>query len=379
MESKKKICFVVAVSGTANFLRYHIVALKKFYDVFLVANINEDDDLSLLNFTGVHCVSIHRKISILNDIKAVYQLYRYFRKMKFDAVHSITPKAGLIASLAAFFAMVPVRVHIFTGQVWATRKGPMRWLLMLMDKITATLDNHILTDGESQRQYIIKHHIVSEKKSIVLGDGSISGVNLSRFEPKTEIRKELREELHVLDNTIVYVFLGRLNHDKGIYELLRAFNKLAKDKKNVFLLLVGWDEENCMASLGKYENIYDGVNFKYYGPTPKPENVLQGGDIFCLPTYREGFGTSVLEASCLGIPVICSDAYGVMDAMVESETGLRCKVGNWFSLYNCMKQLYDGPVLRKLYGENARKRVLEKFSGEIMTQHWVDFYKSLLG
>jgi glycosyltransferase involved in cell wall biosynthesis len=377
---KNKICFVVPTPSTAMvFLREHIIALKKNYDVYLVANIKDNDDLSLLNLNGSNNVGIRNKFSIFNDIKTVYRLYSYFRKMKFDAVQSITPNVGIVTAIAAFLARVPIRIHIFTGQLWTTRRGLIRWLLMLMDKIIVTLDNHILADGESQRQYIVAHHIVSEKKSKVLGDGSICGVNIHQFEPKAEIRKDIREELHVLDDTIVFVFWGRLNHDKGIYELLRAFNKLTKDRKDVFLLIVGTDEGNCMATLGKYENIYEGVNFKYYGPTLKPENVLQCGDVYCYPTYRDGFGKSVLEASCLGLPIICSDAYGVMDAMVESETGLRCKVGNWFSLYNCMKQLYDGPVLRKLYGENARKRVLEKFSSEIMTQHWADYYKSLLG
>ena len=101
---------------------------------------------------------------------------------------------------------------------------------------------------------------------------------------------------------------------------------------------------------------------------------MQAADVFVLPTYREGFGSSVIEAQCLGLPVICSDAYGVMDAMVNQETGLRCKVGDVDSIYQCMKIFYEQPVLRQQFGENGRKRVLAQFTAERLTTCWVDFY-----
>jgi len=106
--------------------------------------------------------------------------------------------------------------------------------------------------------------------------------------------------------------------------------------------------------------------------------MLQAGDVFVLPTYREGFGSSVIEASALGLPVICSDAYGVMDAMVDNVTGVRCKVGDIESLYSAMKKFVDSPELIKKMGEAGRKRVIQDFDGEKMTQHWVDYYHKLV-
>ena len=191
---KKKICFIVAVPGTANaFLRDHICALSELYDIYLAGNIKSKDEISQLNVNDFFRFDIQRNISLGNDIKAVWQLYKYFKRMKFDAVHSVTPKAGMTTAIAARLAGIKHRTHIFTGQVWCTRKGFMRWLLKLIDKVTSTLDNHILVDGESQRQYIIKNGVVSEKKSRVLGAGSISGVNTDRFVPNQETREQETE------------------------------------------------------------------------------------------------------------------------------------------------------------------------------------------
>lgn len=374
---KKKICFITAVPGSANsFLRDHMTALGAEYNVFYVSS-ESDESKIIVAHNGYQCVDIQRGISLWKDIKALRQLTKYFKREHFDSVHSVTPKAGLLTSIAGFLAKVPVRVHIFTGQVWANRKGPMRWLLKFMDKLIVHFDNYILVDGEGQRQYLIQQGILNEKNSKVLGKGSICGVNLNRFKPSAEARLSARQEIKVGDDKLVFVFMGRLNHDKGLYELLPAFDKLASERGKVFLLLFGSDEENVASHFSEYKNLNKG-NFLYYGVTREPQKMLQAGDVFVLPTYREGFGSSVIEASALGLPVICSDAYGVMDAMVDNVTGIRCKVGDEESLYNTMKQFVEKPELIHKLGEAGRKRVINDFDGEKMTQHWVDFYHKLV-
>lgn len=375
---RKKLCFIVAVPGTANaFLRDHISALSDEYDVYLAGNIKSKDEISNLNVNDFYRFDIQRSISIVNDIKAVWQLYKYFKRMKFDAVHSVTPKAGMTTAIAARMAGIKHRTHIFTGQVWATRKGAMRTMLKSIDWITAHLDNHILVDGESQRRYIINNGIVSEKKSQVLGPGSISGVNTDRFIPSEETRTQVRKELD-LTNKVVFTFMGRANKEKGIYELLEAFNTIALTHEEAFLLFFGSDEDGCLNTVSQYSNIKDGKNFLFYGRTPTPGIHLQASDVFVMPSYREGFGSSVIEASCLGLPVICSDAYGVMDAMVEGETGLRCKVADVSTLQSAMEKLLNDAELRKRLGDAGRKRVLDNFKGSSITAEWVKFYHQIL-
>lgn len=244
-------------------------------------------------------------------------------------------------------------IHIFTGQVWSTRPGMMRRMLKSIDRLIATSNNHILVDGESQRQFLIAEGIVSDRKSKVLGAGSICGANTLRFTPYESIRLQQRDLMNIPADKVVFSFIGRLNRDTGIFELLSAFNKLATMSPNAFLLLFERDEENCLSKINEYPNIHAGDNYLYFGPTSTPQLSLQAADVFCLPSYREGFGMSVVEASCLGLPVICSDAYGLADTMVDNETGLRCKAADVPTLVEAMKYLHDHPGERERMGKMA--------------------------
>lgn len=376
---KKKICFVVAVPITAQaFLKDHIRLLSEQYDIYLVGNINSDDDVKGLTLAGWKKIDIERGISISKDLRSVWQARRYFKQMKFDAVHSVTPKAGLVTALAGKLAGIKHRTHIFTGQVWATSTGLMRWMLKSIDKVIAHCDNHIMVDGKSQRAFLENEGVLEKGKALVFCQGSISGVNSERFAPDSVARKEERDKIGIKDGVLTYIFLGRLNHDKGIGELYEAYDRIASGSDDVFLLLVGFDEEGYMQKLSDYKNIQEGKNFYFYGPTRQPERVLNAGDVFVLPTYREGFGSSVLEAACIGLPCICSDAYGVLDAYVDGETGLQCKVGDADSLYQCMKKMHDDKAMRLKMSKRSRERTLRDFNVKPISEAWLKFYQDLL-
>jgi glycosyltransferase involved in cell wall biosynthesis len=180
------------------------------------------------------------------------------------------------------------------------------------------------------------------------------------------------------EDDVVFIFLGRLNHDKGIGELYEAFDKFVVENPKAKLLLYGTDEEGYEEKAKNYPNIIRDKNFFYPGLTRTPFEALQAGDVFVLPTWREGFGSSVIEAQALALPVITSDAYGVVDASVPGETGMRCKVNDPEGLRQCMKYYYDNPEIRKQHGINGRKRVEEKFDNNVVTQAWVEFYRKML-
>lgn len=379
--NKKKIAFVVAVPGSArSFLKDHFVQLVKNYDVHLLANFPDEDNKKEFIEMGIVChdIPIQRKISIVADLKALFILCQLFKNHKFESVHSVTPKAGLLTALAGWMVNIPHRIHIYTGQVWATRKGFMRGLLKFMDKIPALFNTNLLVDGASQRQFLIDEGVLKEINSCVLANGSICGVRLERFVISESVRQQERTKFQFKDDDVVFIFLGRLNHDKGIGELYEAFNQLVLECPNAKLLLYGTDEEDYESKSKNFPNLKRNVNFFYPGVTRKPFDALQGGDVFVLPTWREGFGSSVIEAQALAIPVITSDAYGVVDASVPGETALRCKVGDSASLYHCMKEYYDNPTMRKQHGLNGRKRVEEKFNNNVVTAAWVEFYRNLL-
>lgn len=379
---KMKISFVVAIPITARvFLLDHIVCLMKKYEVHLIANFDGQDEIkSEFETMGIICheAPIQRQISISKDLKALLSLRKLFKKEKFVCVHSVTPKAGLLTACAGWLSRVSHRVHIFTGQVWATRTGVMRFVLKMMDKMIVLLDTNLLVDGEGQRQFLIREGVLSEKKSMVLANGSIAGIKLNKYVISNEVRKEERVRLGIADDNVVYIFLGRLNHDKGIGEIYSAFNKLVQECPKSVLLFYGMDEEGYDKKVKEYPNIKRGENYFFPGLTKTPFKALQAGDVFVLPTWREGFGVSVLESQALGLPVITSDAYGVVDASVAGETSLRCGVNDVDGLYQCMKIYYNDESLRKNHGMVGRKRVEDKFNNDVVSKAWMDFYNEML-
>lgn len=376
---KKSICFVVSAPGSAqSFLRDHIRELSKDYDIALVANFADGRKITIDGVSEYRHIPIRRGISPLHDLKAIWSLYRYLSHRRFDVTHSVTPKAGMVTALASKMAGITHRIHIFTGQVWATRTGAMRRLLKSIDRLIARCDTHLLVDGEPQRRFLIAEGVLADDSSQVLGAGSICGADTRRFTPSPEIRNKWRARLGIDSTKTVFVFMGRLNREKGVFDLLRAFDRMCAYRSDAYLLMFGTDEENCMTHLAEYKDIRPGENFQYFGRTDEPQHALQAGDVFCLPSYREGFGLSVVEASCLGLPVICSDAYGLADTMVNNKTGMRCGVGDTDSLCCAMEYLYDNPSERQRLGQNGRERVLTFFSGEAIVSAWAAFYHDLL-
>jgi len=380
----KKICFVNAIKGTAeSFLRPHFYNFQKEYEVhFVSGDVTDGCDET---FPGVKChrVGIVRPISLIEDCKAVLQLYKLIQKERFDSIHSVTPKAGLVTAIAARMAGVKIRCHTFTGQVWATRAGLMRKLLRMMDHIIFHLDNHIFVDGEAQRQYLISEGILTEKKSSVLANGSLLGADINRFCPNPEIRNKYRKEIGIKNNHFVFVFLGRLNIDKGIRELLSAFDRIAgesneNDMERPYLLILGRDEENMVSVFDQYSNIKQGVNFCHYGYTLTPEHVMQAADVFVLPTYREGFPQSPLEAGALALPIIISDIYGTKASIVDNETGIRCQPQDTNSLYSAMRQMIDDPDKARSMGQAGRRYIEQNYDQKILEKAWLQLYHELL-
>jgi glycosyltransferase involved in cell wall biosynthesis len=210
----------------------------------------------------------------------------------------------------------------------------------------------------------------------VLGKGSISGVDTNRFVPNKSVKSEVRVELGIQETEVVFMFLGRMNLDKGINDLADAFNRLQKMHCNIRLLIVGRDEGNMIPVVRKKVENTDSIIL--YGETPTPERLLQACDIFCLPSRREGFGTSVIEASLLEKPVICSDTYGLMETIIDNVTGLRHKVSSVDSLFLQMEALVNNLELREKLGKGGRKYVMDNFSSEMITQKWLEFYKKIL-
>ena len=366
----KKLCFVVSSPATAlAFLKGPMEVLAESYELHLVANTTHPQELlEELPIKAVHVFPIERGIRPLHDLRCLIQVIRFFRHGDFDALHSVSPKAGLMAMLGGYFARTPLRTHTFTGQVWANKKGVFRFLLKAIDRLIARCATQVLIDGKSQRQFLVDEGVV-DSNAEVLGKGSICGVSLARFSPNSSIRAKRRKALGLSENEWAFMFLGRLNKDKGVIDLIQAFSELDQTEHTACLFLIGHDEEEIQA---RFQSISNKIHFIPF--EKKPEELLQACDTFCLPSYREGFGLSVIEASALEKPIICSDAYGLQDTIVKGETGLRHRVGAVAHLKEQLLWALQHPKEMRAMGKNGRVYVEENFTDEKLLLYWKDFY-----
>ncbi len=374
----KQVCIVVSSVMTVNaFLLDQIQALSRIYRVYVVANV---DNSSSLAWQGENVIivplAIERKIFPWRDFMALVFLFRLFRQHKFDIVHSVTPKAGLLAMTAASCAGIRARIHTFTGQVWATRSGLSRWLLKSMDRLIASLATSVLVDSASQRNFLIVEKVVKDRKSKVLAKGSISGVDTRRFCPNPCVRKEIRSQLGIPDHAVVFLFLGRLNRDKGVLDLAKAFSHLCDSREDAHCMVVGPDEAGMRGHMQQLCKAHDKLHFVDYSSAP--EHYMAAADVFCLPSYREGFGTVIIEAASVGIPAIASRIYGITDAVEDGVTGLLHDAGDVESIVRLMKQFAEDVALREKMGESARNRARRDFSKEMVTSAVVEYYKQLM-
>lgn len=375
----KKIVFVVSTPYTAKaFLENQFERLSQFYELHLVANLNEKElcDYNHPKLASVKHIQIERKIAILNDFKALWEATKYFKKNQFDAVICFTPKAGLIGITASWLARIKNRIHFFTGQVWHTKTGLFKVFLKLLDKIVVAFTTKIIVDGKPQQDYLIANKIITQHNSITLGKGTISGIDINTFSPNVSFRNQERNRCGIIETDIVFLFLGRLNKDKGIFDLVAAFYKLEQKYNNVKLILVGRDEEALEDQIKKSHHYSHSIRF--FGNTNHPETIYPMGDVFCLPSHREAFGLSIIEASACGLPIICSDTYGLNDSIIDEVTGIRHFTHDSESIFKAMETLYNNKEKRTAFGKNGRTYVSANFSKEAITSLWVRYFHSIL-
>lgn len=369
----KKICFVLTIPFTLNaFLRPHLERLSATYDITVCVNMDDPEVVPAVpERVRLVPLGIVRQISVGSDLKTLFVLTRFFRRERFDLVYSLTPKGGLLAMVAAWLAGVPRRVHCFTGQVWATRRGFWRWLLKGMDRLLAACATRLLADSGSQRQYLIAEGIIGPEKIEVLANGSMAGVDVKRFRPDENAGRSIRSRFGMEQDACCLLYVGRLAREKGVPDLVEAFSRLGPSFPNLHLLLVGPDEEGFDPLLRGAPRIHR------VGYTQAVEEYMAAADVFCLPSYREGFGLVLIEAGAVGLPVVASRIYGITDAVVDGETGLLHEPGDVGDLVRKLETLIKDASLRRALGEAGRRRASGMFGAELVTTAMGDFLQRL--
>lgn len=327
-------------------------------------------------------VRIERSIQPIQDLVAIFTLYRIFRRQRFDVVHTTTPKAGLVAGIAAYLARVPVRMHTYTGQVWVTLHGPKRWMARFADRVIGWLATQCYADSPSQRTFLISEGIIDNRKIKVIGRGSLSGVDLKRFDPdyfNDKDKTEIRESFGIMTGSHVFLFIGRIAAEKGIFELLSAFEAIRAEGFPVSLVLVGPLNDECGGETSITSNeLQSKPDVHYVGFSERPEMFMAIADVLCLPSYREGFGTVVIEAAAMKVPTIGTRIFGLSDAVEDGVTGFLVDVRSSDALEAAMRKLLMEPGLRDKFANASQERCQRLFdSREITAAVAMEYIQSL--
>ena len=372
---RQRVCVISTIATPLRvFMGPHIKALAEQHDVVLVCDGTPEELGTLLgeHVSFVAC-PIRRDIALYEDLRCLLWLWRFIRRGRFAAVHTIMPKSGLLGMLAAKLGATPHRFHSFTGQVWATKTGGIRRVLKLMDKLLATCASRLLTDSPSQMHFLVEQGITRPEDIEVLAHGSICGVDTARFKPNIEKRTAIRSAMGIGQDAVVFLFVGRVNVDKGIAELLAAFNAVATELENAHLMIIGPEEEDLEVPIAHAKRDTGGRVHRI-GFTERPEDYMATADIFCLPSHREGFGTVIIEAAAAGVPAIASRIYGVSDAVIDGSTGMLHAVKDVGAIASLMKQLATDRALRVRLGEAAQQRARDDFSQDTVVRAMMTFY-----
>jgi len=374
-----RICILTTTDLIVRFFLIDILrALTTDHQVTLIVNT---DDPSFLTEYGIDArvisLPIKRDIAPFSDVVMFWKLLRIYHNERFDAVHSIAPKAGLLGMLAATLSRVPVRIHTFQGEVWASRKSILRLLLKIIDWLVSRMSTTQLVVSRSEREFLIDQGILRHETSQVLANGSICGVDSKRFYPDPSRRRKIREELKIPKDAIVFIYVGRISRDKGVLDLAAAFSMVAEKIPHVWLLVTGPDEQGLIPEMEtRTKGVVARTRFlPVY--TSVPENYMAASDVLCLPSYREGFGLVIIEAAATGLPAIASRIYGITDALEHESTGLLFTVGNVVEMAGQMRRLAENSELRTTLGARARVRALQLFEQQEVVTATMKFYAGL--
>lgn len=318
-------------------------------------------------------VAMERRMSPLKDLKSLWRLIRVCRREKPAMVHSMTPKAGLLSMMAAWFCRVPVRIHTFTGLVFPTSTGLRRRILMMTDWLTCLCATHVIPEGKGVRDDLLNNRI-TRKPLEVLGYGSVKGINLTYFDPKLiDVQAEAAKKRKV--GIFSYIFIGRLVGDKGINELVLAFNQLNKEYPATRLVLVGRKEQTLDPLKAEtLAEISRNAAIEAVGEQSDVRPWLASSDVLVFPSYREGFPNVVIEAGAMGLPSIVTDINGSREIIINAENGYIVPSHNVTALYESMKTMLTNRDEVERMSGNARGLVASRFEQTFVRQCIKSFY-----
>lgn len=377
-----KICVITTVSITLQaFLLEQLVYLSQNgFDVTVVCEYDPifvRDCPPELKYIPVHMT---RRIGWWSTLTGWWKLFWLFKREKFRMIQYSTPKAALISSLAGFIAGIPVRLYCQWGIYYVGINGLMQKVFKLIEKLTCFCSTDIAPDSNGNLEFAIGEGLFQRSKGGVVYNGSANGVNLNKFDiaQKKIWCNDIRTELNLNKDSFVYGFVGRITRDKGLNELVNVFQRLAQNDSEIFLILIGMEEEKHGLNLTVIEAIHHHPQIITLGRKTNPQEYIAAMDVVVLPSYREGFGIVAIEAQAMGVPVITTDIPGPRDAIINRETGMLIPAADEESLMVAMHKLKNNQDLLKSMGDKGILFVRENFEQGIFWEKVLEHRMSLL-
>ena len=376
--SQRTIVHAVTVSRSLGFFRLFSSDLQdKGYEVISLSS--PGPELEALQSVGRKTIQVpmERRMSPFKDLVSLIRLIRAFMKEKPYVVHSMTPKAGMLCMLAAWLTRVPRRVHTFTGLVWPTASGMSRKILMMTDWITCACATHVIPEGKGVMDDLQTH--ITKKPMKVLGYGNVRGVDMERFSLRPEIIESSAKIRK--DGVFTFLFVGRIVQDKGINELVNAFQRLNLEFPDTRLLLVGaYEEKLDPIKPESVQIINSNSNINHVGVKREDDLVAYyaASDCFVFPSYREGFPNTVMEAGAMGLPCIVTDINGSREIIIDGKNGVIIPSKDEDALYQAMRDMLLDVDRYNEFKNNARPSIESRFEQGFVKQCLLDFYKETL-
>jgi len=364
-------------------LQDQLLFMQQYFEVIAVSSSGND-----LDYVGreqeVRTVAIEmsRAITPWKDLVSLVNMILLFRKEKPQIVHTHTPKAGLIGMMAAWLTGVPYRLHTIAGLPLMESTGLKRKVLLLVEKLTYFCATDLYPNSHGLEEFILESSLTSAKKVKVLGHGSSNGIDTEHFSITEEIVKKatvLKKEYGIGEEDLVFIFVGRIVKDKGINELLHAFNKLAQENDRVKLLLVG-DFENTLDPISQDSNKILHTNSKIIqtGFQDDVRAFLAIADCLVFPSYREGFPNVVMQAGAMGLPSIVSDINGCNEIITDNINGIIIPPKDAKALLIAMQRVQESEELLDTLASCSRKNIVKKYDRAVFLQNLLDDYNKVL-
>lgn len=312
-------------------------------------------------------------VSPFEIIRVIYQLIILFKKEKYDIIQYSSSNAGLYAAIAGWFAGVPVRVFCMWGLAFVDAKGLTRFFRKFLYKIICFFSTSVQSDSYANLEVAIEEKLISPQKGSVIHKGSATGVDMDRFNiSNKEIwRKAVKNEYKIPESSRVIGYVGRLVPEKGLNELFEAFSRITDER--IYLLVVGPYYNVTALDQDLYNWAQKNQRIIFVGPVMNTAKYYAAMDFLILPSYREGFGSVIIEAAALGVPTICSNIKGPTDYIKDGYNGLLCEVKSVDSLYNTIiKALSLSSTSYNELCNNAYISVQCDYDAKIFRKHFLN-------